>query len=164
MTKERYEKVRGWFLAREWRIGLLKLMYTWLPRLIAASYPAYLVICYFRGMESLVRGLLVPAAAFLAATAFRGAADFPRPYEAQGIQPLIPKDKKGHSFPSRHAVSAGIIAMAWGNVSIPAGIIFLAAALLVAASRVLAGVHDIRDVMAGLFFSAAVGMAGFYIF
>lgn len=163
MTNKEYEKIRGWFLAKQWRIKLLKAIYTWLPRLVAASYPIFLVLCYLRGIKSLLRGILVPAAVFSAATIFRLIIDMPRPYEASEIQPLIPREKKGHSFPSRHAASAGIIAMAWAFLSLPAGIIFLIAAILIAASRVLAGVHYIRDVSAGLLFSIAAGSIGFFI-
>lgn len=163
MKKESYEKVRCWFLKKELRIRGLHIVYHWLPRMVAASYPLCLALCFFRGREVFLKGFLVPAAVFLAATLFRRLIDCPRPYEVQEIQPLIPKDKKGQSFPSRHAVSAGIIAMAWGYLSLPAGIIFGAAAAAVAVSRVLAGVHFVRDAAAGLLFAAAAGIIGFYV-
>lgn len=161
--KEAYEKVRGWFLEKEARLRILRLAYRWLPCLVAASYPACLLLCLREGQEAFARGILVPAATFLAATLFRELINCPRPYEASGILPLIPKEKQGHSFPSRHAVSAGIIAMAWGYQNPAAGIAFWVVAVIIAASRVLAGVHYVRDVAAGLALAAAAGLAGFYL-
>ena len=77
------------------------------------------------------------------------------PYEKEGIVPLIKKEKCGHSFPSRHAASAGMVAAVWTAYCLPAGIFFLAVGVLIAASRVFAGVHYVRDVLVG-------GVFGFF--
>ncbi len=99
------------------------------------------------------RAIFVPAAMFFLVSVFRHFADFQRPYEKEGIVPLIKKEKCGHSFPSRHAASAGMVAAVWTAYCLPAGIFFLA--VLIAASRVFAGVHYVRDVLVG-------GVFGFF--
>lgn len=144
-----YEKIRGWFEKSPRRTALLRAAYYGLPLLTAAGYPVCLLLCFLRSRELFARAVLVPAAMFAAVSVFREIFDFPRPYEKEGIAPLIPKEKKGRSFPSRHAASAGMIAAVWLEVSPPAGAAFLLIAVLVAASRVLAGVHYVRDVAAG---------------
>lgn len=65
------------------------------------------------------------------------------------IKPLFVKDTKGESMPSRHVFSITIIAMCWLYVSVPVGIIMLMLVEIMAASRVLAGVHFVRDAVAG---------------
>lgn len=155
MKQQTYEKLRAWFLGAGWRMGLLRAVYRGLPFLVAASYPFCLSLCFFYKKGLFLRAVLVPAVMFLLVSIFREFVDFPRPYENGGITPLIAKEKKGHSFPSRHAASAGMIAAAWMALWHPAGFFFLAVAVLVAASRVLAGVHYVRDVLVG-------GMFGFF--
>ncbi|MDE6874876.1 MAG: phosphatase PAP2 family protein [Lachnospiraceae bacterium] len=150
-----YEKIRTWFLEKEWRMMFLRAAYRGLPLVVAAGYPVCLLVCFLSRRELFLRAVLVPAAMFFFVSAFRHIADFPRPYERGGILPLIAKDKKGHSFPSRHAASAGMIAAVWMAVWMPGGILFSAVAVLVAASRVLAGVHHVRDVLFG-------GVFGFF--
>lgn len=149
MDREHYGSIRTWFLGRPWRMALLRVAYRWLPLFVAASYPACLLFCFLERRELFLRAVFVPAAMFILVSAFRHFVDFPRPYERDGITPLIAKGKGGHSFPSRHAASAGMIAAVWMAVWYPAGILFLLVTLLVAAGRVLAGVHYVRDVVAG---------------
>lgn len=155
MRYQSYEKIRAWFQGAGWRMGLLRMAYRGLPFLVAASYPACLVLSFVRKKELFLRAVFVPAAMFFLVSIFRHFVDFPRPYEKEGITPLIAKEKKGHSFPSRHAASAGMIAAVWMAVWHPAGFFFLAVALLTSLSRVLAGVHYVRDVLVG-------GIFGFF--
>ncbi len=160
MKRRHYEKVRTWFLCAGWRMVLLCAVYRGLPLFVAASYPCCLLLCFLYRKELFVRAVFAPAAMFFLVSVFRHFVDFPRPYEKDGIVPLIAKEKKGHSFPSRHAASAGMIVAVWLALARPAGIFFLAVAVLIAASRVLAGVHYGRDVLAGGVF----GFAAVWIF
>jgi undecaprenyl-diphosphatase len=83
--------------------------------------------------------------------------DRARPYEAHAaIVPLIPKSADP-SFPSDHATAALSIAFGVFFVSRRAGWLFLGFASIVAASRVLAGVHYPTDVLGSLVVSAAAG-------
>lgn len=58
---------------------------------------------------------------FWAGTALRRALNFPRPYQQPGFVPLVQKERQGCSFPSRHALSAGVIAAVWLYFSPPPG-------------------------------------------
>ena len=55
----------------------------------------------------------MPGITFWFGTALRARLDRPRPYEQPGFVPLVAKETKGHSFPSRHALSAAVLAMTW---------------------------------------------------
>lgn len=80
-----------------------------------------------------------------------------RPYEKFGFTPLIKKESKGRSFPSRHAFSAAIIAFNIGAVYLPLGIAVGVIALVIAALRVVLGVHFIKDVVFGILAGILLG-------
>ena len=61
---------------------------------------------------------------------------------------VIPKDTKGHSWPSRHVFSATIIALVFFPVNMPIGIAMIVCATGIAVIRVISGVHSISDVVA----------------
>ncbi len=92
----------------------------------------------------LLRVLLFSALPFLIVTALRYLIALPRPPRAEGEE-----QKKSHSFPSRHAYSAFFIAtlaFAFGQSAI---YVLYPMAILLSVSRVLAGFHYPRDVIAG---------------
>lgn len=62
------------------------------------------------------------------------------------IQPLI-GHKHGESFPSRHTVSAFIIALVCLPVNLYLGVFALIVASMMSLCRILAGVHYISDVL-----------------
>ena len=80
-------------------------------------------------------------------------------------KPLVPKNTAGKSFPSRHALSAAVIAAAWlwNYPSAATAVLFGAMLLVVAAVRVIAGVHFIKDVAFGIFFGGFLGYVGFWL-
>ena len=163
MTKERYEKIRAWFLARPVALSAMRVLNIWLPRIVYCAYPLLLLFLLLHRDGRLLRAVLVPAVVFGAVTVLRELWNFPRPYEALEIEPLIPREKKGRSFPSRHVASAVIIAAAFWYVSPPLGVVMAAVALGIALIRPLAGVHFPRDVIAGAAFSLAAGYIGFWV-
>ena len=121
-----------------------------------AAYPVLLaLICASGDQRRLAWNLVIPAVSFALLTVVRAGINRPRPYEAWPIDPLIHKDTKGNSMPSRHVFSSAVIAMAWLAFWPPAGILFLAATAAAAVIRVLGGVHYPSDVAAGF----AVGLA-----
>lgn len=99
--------------------------------------------------------VVVPGAAFLLVSWYRRRTDAPRPYECCPLNPLIEREGKGQSFPSRHGFSAFTIATCWFAASAPAAVALLVAAAALGACRVLGGVHFPRDIVAG----AVVGIA-----
>ena len=164
MNKAQYQAVFAWFNARPAAKAALKAVST---GAVAAVYAVYLGLLGWLAWQrqTLFWGVLcVPAAAFLAGTALRAAIDRPRPYEALGFAPLFPKSTRGKSMPSRHSFCAAAIAVAAGAVSVPLGAGVAVLAVLIAAARVLTGVHWPGDVLAGLAFGTAVGLAGFAVF
>lgn len=163
MTKERYDKIRAWFFRHPGMLRAMKVLNRWLARLVYCAYPLLLAVLAVRRDPRFFRVLLVPAVVFGAVTVLRKIWNFPRPYEKLGIEPLIPREKKGHSFPSRHVASVTIIAMACRYVWPPMGAAMSVVALLIAVIRPLAGIHFPRDVLAGLAFSLILGAVGFWV-
>ena len=107
--------------------------------------------------------LIVPAVVFIAVSIMRALINYPRPFQKYHFDPILPH-KKGQSFPSRHTASAVVIAMACLYVSIPYGIIMLILSTLVAVTRVMVGIHYIRDILAAAVIAVGLGLLGFFIF
>ena len=91
---------------------------------------------------------------FVLVTLMRKAINAPRPYELYTFYEKKPKKKNGNSFPSRHAYSALVIATLFFTESIAIAIILLVFALGMCVSRVLLGIHFIKDVVAGAIIGA----------
>lgn len=163
MTPSRYAALREWVLQRPEYLKFLRVLYR-LPLLMYCAYPALLMgLLIQRKWALLFREAAVPLAVFLGVTVLRHWHNSPRPYEVWGTPPLFPRFKKGHSFPSRHSAAASVIAMAFWYINPAAGSVMLAAAMLIAVSRVLAGVHFVRDVLAGLIAGILGGVIGFFV-
>ncbi|MBO4365673.1 MAG: phosphatase PAP2 family protein, partial [Eggerthellaceae bacterium] len=105
-----------------------------------------------------VRYLAVCAVSFAALSALRAKLNRPRPYEAFDIDPLIRKETRGKSFPSRHVFSAAMIACAllWLNTWL--GIAGFIATAALGVLRVIEGVHFPRDIVAGALLGIACGI------
>ena len=87
----------------------------------------------------------------------------PRPYEKYGIPPVLDKDTRGKSFPSRHVFSVFVIAstvFVWNH---PAGIALGFLGVVLAAIRVIGGVHTVADVTAGMMVGILSGIIGYGI-
>ncbi len=163
MTAQTYAALSAPFRRSPAALAVLR----WGNKLLTLScyllYPALLLWALLVRDPRLVRLVLVPGAAFLLVSVFRKACDSPRPYQVLDIQPLIPRDKQGESFPSRHVFSVFVIAMAWGYVCPPVGWALLAVGVLLAAARVVGGVHFPKDVIAGAAIGLCAGAVGFYL-
>ena len=161
MTKEQYEAVSRPFRGRPGAVKALKALNRVLTLSCYFLYPALLLWALVTKDPRLLRLVVVPAVSFAALSLFRKALDRPRPYEALDIVPLIPREKKGESFPSRHVFSVFVIAMTWGWVCPPVGWLLGAVGVLLAVTRVVAGIHFPRDVLAGALLGVACGAVGF---
>lgn len=167
MTKENYIKMtqpfrdnpglaKGIHIANKLCTGIMYL-----------AYPLLLVYLFFFGKVSsyfsFEKALLVPAVSFVLLSVFRKAVNRPRPYEKFQLTPVIKKDTKGHSFPSRHVFSATMIAMTFLLMSPWSwlGVIFLLVSIALAVVRVVSGVHFISDVIAGIIVAVTAAVFGY---
>ena len=80
-----------------------------------------------------------------------------------GFVPLVAKETKGHSFPSRHALSASVLVMVWMYFYPKAGWMMVGITVLICVGRVLTGVHHIRDVVGGAALGFALDFAGMWL-
>ena len=124
----------------------------------AFGYLACLYLAYKNSLTELIKILVFSAVPFALVSAFRFFFNAPRPYEIYRFFESSPKAKHGKSFPSRHAFSAFIIATLAFNFSVPLGVLLSISALLLSLSRVLLGIHFIRDVVAGALVGAISGV------
>lgn len=166
MTEKGYKRIGEFFGRHSVMCAALKLVYKYLPYPVFVAYPSLLVYLFFQyGILSreFSRVLIVPAVVFLGVTLFRKVFDRQRPYEKFDIEPIVHKDKKGQSFPSRHAASEFIIAMAFLYINPVLGIVLLGVGAVMCVSRVLCAVHFIKDVLVGAAVSVLVGYIGFFL-
>ncbi len=166
MRPERYKKIYDWFSARPAALAALRASARALPLGAAAGYLALLLLLAARcaagyeDMRLLAKAVLVPGTIFVGGSALRRALDRPRPYEQPGFCPLLERDARGRAFPSRHALSGGAVAAAWLPVCPAAAWALLALDAGICATRVLGGVHALRDVAAGAALGFLLGAAG----
>ena len=111
----------------------------------------------------LIRFILVPAVGFVIVTLFRKVVGAKRPYEIYDFTPLLNKDTKANSFPSRHVFSNMIIAAAVFWINLPLGVATGSCGVALAVFRVITGVHFPKDVAAGAVIAVLFGWIGFYL-
>lgn len=185
MTAEQYKPIYDWFTARPAAYRALKIATRALSLVVAGGYAllvawlawdwlakarAGLALSWTGYQEAadaalwqLVRCTVVPAAVFLLGTAVRAWINAPRPYQQPGFTPLIPKKTQGKSCPSRHCLCAGCIAVVGWAVHPAAGVLFTLAAVAACLTRVLAGVHSVRDVACGAALGAGACAFGLWL-
>ena len=124
-------------------------------------YPAVLVYLLIYKPERLAVTVLAPFISFVLVTIYRNLKNAKRPYEAYGFKPLYPKNSLGKSFPSRHTFSVFVIATAILPVNLLLGITLLLFGLIIAFSRVVLGIHFIKDVVCGAVIGILCGVVCF---
>ena len=159
-----YPRLYKWSASHSGLTAAMRSLYVPMVVLVAVSYAAHVALSTYLG--SLTRGLIlvaVGACPFVIVSILRRIVNAPRPYELYDLGEAgldIPRHKRGCSFPSRHTFSAFLI----GTILLPDVPLLGAAVLLVgvclAASRVLLGIHFIRDVVSGAVIGAASGAVG----
>ena len=131
--------------------------------LVYTIYPVVLATLLLTRDERFWRALLAPAVSFVLVSIFRNVYNAPRPYEVSGVKPIIKKESKGKSFPSRHVFSIFVIATVLFFIYKPLGLVLMVAGLVLAVLRVIGGGHFPRDVIVGAIVGILSGVLGFYI-
>ncbi len=172
MTPEQYRKLLNWFDKHPAAKRLTIFLNKWLPLIPFVCFPVLIILLNIQWftlmgrstnrdildfMPFIARAILIPAAVFLFGTLLRAKLNFPRPYEQPGFTPLVEKETNGKSFPSRHALSASVLAAVWLYFYPTVGWFMVGIAVAICILRVLSGVHSIRDVVAGAVLGFGVG-------
>lgn len=155
-----YETITAGLRKKENASQLLTAADRLLAAVMYAAYPVLLAVTAMRGTEARVTVLsyiLVPGISFLLLSFVRSRMNRKRPYEEWEINPLIHREGRGNSMPSRHVFSAVLISMCILRQNVFPGVIFLILSACIAVVRVLGGVHYPRDVIAGYLIGAAAG-------
>ncbi len=158
MNKENYIKISDYLRGRPQLLRGLIITQKALETAVYIIYPLFLLALLFLQNDLWWKSATVCGLSFIAVSLIRRRLNLPRPYEVYGAEPLLKKDKKGCSFPSRHAFSATIIAVNIAAFCLPLGIALLLVALAIAGLRVILGVHFIKDVAAGLVLGSVLGL------
>ena len=162
-SEEQYNKIKLFITAKKIRVYGLTFVYKILPIFVFIAYPTLLTYLVINRDDRLLECITVPLGVFITVTLIRKFINCKRPYEKLDIEPIMHKSTKGKSFPSRHTASAAVIAMTVFYVNVPLGIVFLAVALLIGLSRIIAGVHFPRDVAAGYLYSVVMSILFLFI-
>lgn len=164
MNEQNYRIVSEWIRKKEGRVRIFNIIYKALPLLVVISYGAMMLYAFlYMNKYEIIRVISVPLVTFILCTIIRYVINEERPYEVMNINPLIKKDKKGQSFPSRHTLSAVIIAMCGFYINTVMGSILMVISIIIAIIRPIAGVHYIKDVAAGLVMAIVCGIIGFWV-
>ena len=151
-----------------------KAVIIWFNRIVTTAvyllYPVLLLYLLWAGVRSgislksgFLPALLIPGISFIILSILRDRINAPRPYEVFDIPPVIDKKTTGHSFPSRHIFSIFVIATTIFYFFPVFGILLAIVGALLAANRVIGGVHFLRDVIAGALSGIAAGVIGYYL-
>lgn len=154
MKKEQLIKTFAWFRAKPARLKLLRALNLLCTGFTYAAFIVTVVFLAVRRNPVVIRLVLTCGVSFVVLSVFRKLLNWPRPYEVYEMPPLIDKDTRGNSFPSRHVFSICVIGTSMLYILPPLGVVLLCMAGILAAARVLSGVHFVRDVAAG----AAIGI------
>ncbi|MBQ4282930.1 MAG: phosphatase PAP2 family protein [Lachnospira sp.] len=160
-----YNKFADYIRSKPVIYKMFKIIYKYIPYGTILAYGSLVLWCvlFNRNLWQTARVVLVPLTGFVIVSLMRKIFNFERPYTKYNIKPLITKNKSGESFPSRHTFSIGIIGMAFLYVNVPLGIIMLFLMVILAISRVVAGVHFVKDVIGAIIMAVLWGLIGFFI-
>lgn len=164
MTAQQYNRWTKRIRESRWGVSVVRGTVRGITILTVFSYGILLLFLFLsRQWNDLYRSILVPGVSFFVVSVFRRYSSQKRPYEELDIEPLLKKETKGRSFPSRHVFSITIIAMTFFPVYPWVAWVFLILSVLLGVLRVLGGVHYVRDVVAGAAIGILCGMIGYCI-
>lgn len=157
LSQEQYARLFAPWMKYSWGRRALSIANLVCASIFYIAYPICILLLWIGEDPRLAKALLIPALSFVLLSVIRKLINRPRPYEAWGFAPLLRKESKGVSFPSRHIFSAFIIAATVAYIT-PWGHLLLIPALLLATIRVIGGVHYPSDVTAGAIFAGLAAL------
>ena len=162
MTKEQLQSISDWFHASPSRIPALKSV-NGVCVLSAAAAFAYGVLWRpgFHDPKLTLRLVLTCGVPFVLLSAVRHALDLPRPFEVYDLEPLLPRETPGRSFPSRHVFSIFVIGTCFCYLEPWIGWALIGLGAVLGALRVASAVHFERDVLVGAAAGVISGVIGF---
>ena len=150
MKKETYVKCMDFIRSTPSGVVIVNNLGKLFTFITAACYLFITAGCIWgRLWQELIIFLAIPGISFVAVSIFRKCYNAKRPYEIYDFKPLIPKDTIGKSFPSRHVFSIFVIGTTLLYHYTFTGVLILYMGCLLAAIRVITGVHFPKDVIVG---------------
>lgn len=131
--------------------------------IFVSAFFALLIVAFFKDETEAVKLLFAAGVPFILVTLVRKLIGAKRPYDVYDFYIEKPKSKKEASFPSRHVTSAFLISTLTCLYSVPLAISLFVIAISLAVSRVLLGLHFIRDVVAGALIGGISGALGILV-
>lgn len=163
MTQETYIKITEKIRATRYGEKIVVFINKLLTEIVYIAFFALLANLALHRDKDIIRIVLVTGISFVLVSVSRHFIDAERPYIKYNFAPLVQKEKKGESMPSRHVFSAFVIGVAFLYMNVALGIIMLIIGTLMAITRVVIGVHFPRDVIAGAVIGILSGTIGFYL-
>lgn len=163
MTQETYIKITEKIRATRYGEKIVVFINKLLTEIVYIAFFALLANLALHRDKDIIRIVLVTGISFVLVSVSRHFIDAERPYIKYNFAPLVQKEKKGESMPSRHVFSAFVIGVAFLYMNVALGIIMLIIGTLMAVTRVVVGVHFPRDVIAGAVIGILSGTIGFYL-
>ena len=148
MNKEFYFKLYTPFYKDKNKKNSLNIVDKIVTYLIFLSFPIFIMINFIKGHD-VIRLILSTLIPFILLSVFRKVFDSKRPYEIFDIKPILNKNTKGKSFPSRHVFSAFVIGTSSLFISLTYGTVIIILGILLSVIRVIGSVHFIKDVTVG---------------
>lgn len=149
MKQQQYDILIHFFTSHPKKLFLLRTANKCLSFSALLLYPVLLGWMLLEKDKRFLALFFCPAFAFTAMGVIRRLINRQRPYEAYGFTPLIKRDGKGESFPSRHVFSIFLIGTLWIPFFLPFALLLFICGCFLAAARVLGGVHYPGDVFCG---------------
>lgn len=128
-----------------------------LPILVVVSYGWLLFTLFSHKDARLILSILLPLITLLSVMIIRHFIHTPRPFEKENLPPLIDHEA-GNSFPSKHAASALIISLALIAYRSFFLVPMLIITLGIGISRILCGIHDMKDILGGYLLGFVIGL------
>ena len=164
MTKAQFEAAGAWFRAKPERLTALKIADHFCVGCAMAAF-AYGVLISpgLRDPKLTLRLVLTCGIPFVLLSCARRLLDRPRPFEVYDLEPLLPRESRGKSTPSRHVFSICVIGTSFLFLTPQIGVGLLALAVPLAVLRVAAAVHFPHDVIAGAAIGVLAAVIGFSV-